>query len=89
MCVCALVHALELKMASPSSLVSGMGISCLHRHAIKHFSFVLGFCPLPSFTLSVSKLSACQVAPTSRVLSLMDLCFKTPYLRDHRGLYPC
>ena len=69
-------------MASPSSLVSGAGISCPHKHMINHFSFVSGNCLPPSFTLSVSKLSASQVAPPFRVLSQMGMCFKIPYFRD-------
>ena len=49
-------QALEVKMSSRSSLVSGMGILCLHRHMIKHPSFISGFLLLLSFTLSVSML---------------------------------
>ena len=44
--------------------------------AIKHPSFGSGLCPLPTSTLSVSKLSACKAALHSRV------CFKIPHCRD-------
>lgn len=55
-CVCMCAQALEVKMSSHSSLVSGMGILCLHRHMIKHPSFISGFLLLLTFTLSVPML---------------------------------
>ena len=33
-------------------LVSGVGTPCSWQQAIKHLSFVLGFCPLPASILS-------------------------------------
>ena len=72
----------EVKMASPSSLVSGTGSLCSHQSEIKHSSFLSGLCPLPTSTLLVSKLSTCQVKPLSSILYQMGLCFKTSYLRD-------
>ena len=41
---------------------------------------------VPAFTLSVSKLSICQAAPSSKVLSQMGLYFKTPHFRDPSSL---
>ena len=54
---------LEMKMTSASSLVSCARIPHPHQPRIKHLSFVSGFCPLPTSTLSVFKLSAFQAAP--------------------------
>ena len=42
-------------------------------------SFVSSFRPLPASTLSVTKLSGCQVTPPSWVLSQMGLCLPTPH----------
>ena len=78
----------EVKVASPSSLVSGLEILCPHRHTIKHPSFISGFRQVPTFTLSVSKLSGCQVLLRSRFLSQMGLCFKTQHFRDPCGFGP-
>ena len=62
-------------MPSPSFLVSGTGTLHSHLLAVKHSSFVSGFCPLPACTLSASKLSACQATPPSQILF-------------HSGLFP-
>ena len=49
-------------MVSPSYSVSSIR-TLFSRSAIVHLSFVSGFHPLLDFTLSVTKLSVCQVAP--------------------------
>ena len=77
-----------LKVASPSSLVFSRGTACSHGLAIKHPSFVSSLCLLPTSTLSMCKLSACQVIPPSRVLAQMGLCFKTPRFKDPHSLDP-
>ena len=64
-------------MALSHSLVSRVGSS--YRPVIHHPSCVPGFHQLPTFPLSVSELSTCQVVPPSRVLSQVWLCFKTPH----------
>ena len=77
----------EMEMASPSSPVSGTGTLSSNQPMIKNPSFVSGHCPLPASTLSMPKLSACQAAPPSRLLSQVGLCFKTSF-RDPCGLDP-
>ena len=87
-CTCECMHMREI--ASPSSLVYGTGALCSHGPTVKYSSCVSGLHPFPRpFTLSVSKMSACQVSPPSRFLSQMGLCFKTPPFRDPCGLDPC
>ena len=46
----------EVKMASPSFPVSGIRTLCSHQLAIRHPSFVSSFPPLPTSTLSATKL---------------------------------
>ena len=74
----------EVEMASPSSLVSGTRILHSHQPMIKHPFFASGLHQFPISTLSVSKLSACPVAPPSK----MGLCSKAPCFRDSCGLGP-
>lgn len=52
-----------VKMASPSYPVSSIRTLCSPLLAIKHPSFVSGFHPLPTSTLSMTKPSGCQAAP--------------------------
>ena len=63
-------------MASSSFLLSSTGTVCSHQPIIKHPSIVSALCSLPTSTLSMSKLSTCQAAPPSRVLSEIGLCLK-------------
>lgn len=79
---------LVVKMTSPFSLVSGVGILFPYRHTINHLSFVSGFHLLPTFPLSVSRLSVCQATPASRILSQVGLCFMTPSFREP-GSWTC
>lgn len=44
-------------------------------------AFVLGFCQIPIFTLSVLELSTCQMVEHSYVFQA-QLCFKIPHFRD-------
>ena len=63
-------------MAPSSSLLSGAGNLHSHQPAIKPPSFVSGLCLLPASTLFMTKLSTCQAAPPSRVLSQMGYISK-------------
>ena len=61
-CVCACAGA--VKMASPSCPICSPG------SAITHLSSVFSFCPLPAFSLSVTRP---QAVPLTRVLSQLQL----------------
>ena len=96
--LCSLLHSpllsllgwisVEVEMASLSSLVSGTETLHSHWPTVKHPSFVSDLCLLPASTLSIYKLSACQSAPSSRVLSQMGLYFKALYFRDPTAWNP-
>ena len=84
-CVC--ICTGEVKMASLAFPVSSSRTLCSHPRAIKHPSFVSSFHPLPASTLSVSKPSACQAEPPSKILSQMGL-FPNPSLLRSLQLRP-
>ena len=88
-CVCACTHmhtcALEVKMTLPTFDTGTCSLMTCYQAP----SFVIGFHPLPTCTLYLSKLSTCQVAPPSRVLSRIGLCFKTPHFRHPFDLDLC
>ena len=68
-------------MASPSSPVSSMGT--LFSRISNRVSVLFSFCPLPTFSLSVTKP---QAIPLSRVLCQMWLFSLSPYFRRTAAL---
>ena len=74
-CVCACAGA--VKMVPPSYPVCSPG------SAIAHPSSVFSFCPLPTFSLSVTRP---QAVPLSRVLSQIQPFSLAPYFRRTAAL---
>ncbi|XP_053080212.1 probable ribonuclease 11 isoform X1 [Acinonyx jubatus] len=58
------------------------------RPAIAHLSFVSGFCPLPAFTLSMTKPSGCQAAPPLLNFISDAAVFRGPSLLRDCGFDP-